>query len=351
MNVDGPIPNANLYSPNNDVGQEKNESLIKGTVNKTQSSANRLIFLTGTSTAGKSSIMTAFASHAENALELGADDFRETRCAELMKKHFKADYAILSEAVDDKNLFRLINSHPDFVEKNPHLFFKASSTSEQREAAFSVYKPQKFYDDIQNMLTSNKASQDEEHFSTILSQAKNKTVIFDTPNSMDFFNYLKEHPCDKPIQRFLVYAPLPELIRRLPGRNAVSEQTGNEVNKRQYIDILKQFKDLYSKAEPNQIEIATLKKKDITAIFKQNGTIIDQENANAKDDDRINENDYLKHFGLDPLDSEETEVPITMNKLEEFQGIFRTGTHQPADVTAQQLNDYKWSDISHEKRV
>lgn len=335
MSVHGATPNVNLYSLNNDVGQKKNESQLKETVNKTQSSANRLIFLTGTSTAGKSAIMTAFTQHGENAMELGVDDFDEGRWSDSIKQHFPEDYDILSRAVNPKDFFKFMNSPLN------KLLFKDESSPEERAVATKLHASPEFYMKIRGALAP-------EHFQKILSFVKYKTIVFDTPNAQDFFKFLKDKHCDVPIQRFLVYASLTTLVDRISKRNA--ESVDNEVNKRRYVDVLRHFKDQYRKAEPNEIQVDTLRKGDITTVFKQHSITIGAENSDSDEQYQITEKKFLEHFGLDPSDSDEKTVSITTNEIEKFQGIFRTTT-QSADEIAKQLNEHKWIDLSKDKGV
>ncbi len=318
---------------------------------KTHQTASRLIFLSGTSTAGKSSIMTEFAKRHENAVELGTDDFEEQHRAALIAKHFPKEYAILSQVIEDKKLFRFLFSPLDVIKKHPEEFFKNSpepKTAAEKEAllalrnaALSLYETP-FYKAVDVLLKKHKATQDEEHFKAILDlSAKGKTVIFDTPNAAGFLEYLKSHPHHAPVQRFLVYVPLTELVKRLPGRNEQAEATGNVYNRRQYIDLLNQFKHQYRKAEPAaDIPVGTLKREDVEKIFKDNEQAIEAENMSARENSRAEQvvvkDQFLKYFGLDA----QSEVPITCD-FQKFDGIFHTAT-QTAAASADQLSTHSW---------
>jgi hypothetical protein len=321
----------------------------------------RIIFLSGTSTAGKSSIMSAFAKLENNAIELGTDDFEEARCATLIKTHFPAEHEVLSKAVDDKNLYRFIYSPPDDIKARPELYFRESITPlqmKEREAVIVLNESATFFTDIDQMLRKAKSTQDNEHFETILSKSREgKTVIFDSPNVNGFFEYLQGKPHDAPIQRFLVYVPLTELVKRLPGRNEQSEKTGNLPNKRQYIDLLNQFKNLYRKAEGTDIRVDTLKREDIDRIFSENETEINSENSSAIERGRIDyavdKEEFLKYFGFEPSDLEVQiglppegleKVHITKTEIQRFDGLFRAAT-QPAVVTAHQLSIHTWEKL------
>jgi hypothetical protein len=342
-------PSASLPKPA--ITATEKEAHLKETADKIHLKTPRLIFLTAPTSSGKSSIMAEFEKCHENAKELGTDDFEETHRAILIATHFKKEYATLSQAIDDKNLWRFLFSPPDVIEKHPEQFFKTSSDpkadAENRKASLAIYDTP-FYKEVEVMLKKHKSDQDEEHFKAILKlSASGKTVIFDTPNAVGFFEYLKLHPRHAPVERFLVYAPLTELVKRLPGRNAQADATGNVYNKRQYIDILNQFKHLYHPTKSDaDVVVATLKREDIEKIFKDNEDTIKDENTKARTKERedlvVEKEQYLKHFGLDIA----SEVSITTD-FQKFDGIFHTAT-QTAAVSADQLSKHKWKPFKKE---
>lgn len=155
----------------------------------------RLIFLTGTSTAGKTSIMREFVRGAPKSVELGVDDFEESRTTSLIKTHCPEEYAILSQALEDKDLHRFLFTPPDFIKANPNLFFKPASSASQREAVIALNDSTEFFPKISTLLQFHKPTQDSEHFETILSHAeKGVSVIFDTPNEAGLLEHLSKKP-------------------------------------------------------------------------------------------------------------------------------------------------------------
>ncbi|MBA3721472.1 MAG: hypothetical protein H0W88_03630 [Parachlamydiaceae bacterium] len=326
---------------------KKSETPAKKAATTIESIAPRLIFLSGTSTSGKSTIMRSYAQSSSNRKELGTDDFEETRCASLIQKHCPEEYAILSQAIENKDLYRFLFTPPDFIKSNPNLFFKAGSTDSQKAEVFSLNDSKEFFPKITSMLKKNKPTQDKEHFETILNDSrKGISVIFDTPNAAGFFEHFKEASHDIRVERFLVYVPLSDLVKRLPGRNAEAIKTGNFPNQRPYIDLLNQFKNMYRKAEPDEDAIDTLTREEVRKIFADNKKDIEDENKNVIENGRsfytIEEEEYLKHFGLTEPGSR---VKITsVTDYRSFNRIFRTATETP-DLSLTQVSSHSWKEL------
>lgn len=308
--------------------------------------APRLIFLTGTSTAGKTSIMREFARSTPKSIELGTDDFAEARAVSLIKTHAKKEYAILSQAIEDKDLYRFIFSSPDFIKANPKLFFKSGSTSSQQAAVMSLNDSAEFFPKVTALLKAHKSTQDAEHFETILSHSdKGITVIFDTPNEKGLSEHLIKKPHHIRVERYLVYVSLFDLINRLPIRNAEALKAGNQPNQRQNIDLINQFMRTYRRANPDEPVVDVLSREEIQKIFAEKKEEIERENEGAKKNGHptyaVGEDQFLEYFGLT---SPGSKVPITtISDYRLFDGIFRTAT-QTSIVSAQKLQ-HTWKQL------
>lgn len=314
---------------------------VAGTVDKAMP---RLIFLSGTSTAGKTSIMREFTRSTPKSIELGVDDFEELRTASLIKTHCPEEYAILSQALEDKDIHRFLFSPPDFIKANPQLFFKPASTAFQREAIIKLNDSAEFFPKVSTLLQSYKPTQDSEHFETILTHSeKGVSVIFDTPNEKGLLEHLSKKPHTIRFERFLVYVPLFDLINRLPRRNEESLRTGNWPNQRQNIDLLNQFKQTYRKANPGESVIDVISREGIQKIFAEKREEIERENASSRENGRstyaVEEEQFLEYFGLSAPGSE---VPITtISDYKMFDGIFHTATQTPT-VSVGELTSHSW---------
>lgn len=332
-----------------EVGIDKKvESSIESLCGKIESIAPKLIFLSGTSTSGKSTIMREYAKSRDNTVELGTDDFEETRVASLIKTHYPEEYNILSQAVDDKSINRFLFYTPrDLVESKPELFFKPESSVSEREAAIALNYDSDFQPKCSDLLKTLKKDQDKEHVETILDHLdRGVSVIFDTPNEDNFYKQFEQFskaPHRVNVERFLVYVPLGDLINRLGVRNADSISTGNLSNQRQNIDLLNQFKSTYRKARPGEAVVDILKKEDIEKIFEANRKDIDNENKNMQEQGNtahvVEQEAYLEYFGLTPLSPEVGITTITDYK--KFDGIFRTA-NQSTESSIKQLSTHTW---------
>ncbi len=127
--------------------------------------------------------MREFARNVPESIELGTDDFEEARTVLLIKAHFPEEYAVLSKAIEDKDLHRFLFSPPDFIKVKPELFFKSGSDRSQKEAALTLNDSPEFFPNVSTLLKTHKSTQDTEHFDAILSHSdRGVSVIFDTPN-------------------------------------------------------------------------------------------------------------------------------------------------------------------------
>lgn len=326
------------------------EKQLKETGDKIQHEGPRLIFLTAPTSSGKSSIMAEFAKR-ENTEQLGTDDFEEIHFRpSLIAKHFPDQYAILSKVVDNKNLYNFLFLPRDIAKRffknspEPTTDLEKQEREKCRQAALTIYDDDAFVTAVDKMLKENKPLQDEAHFKAILDHyANGKTVIFDSPNAVDFFKYLKSHPRKPTVERFLIFVPLTKLIERLPIRNEQAEKTGNLYNKRQYIDVLHQFMHHYHPtSSEDDVVVGTLKREDVEKIFKDHEETIKEENSKARDKARkdlvVEREQFLKFFGLD----KSPEVAITSD-YQKFDGIFHTALDsQTAAVSAKQLAERSW---------
>ena len=337
------------FTPSESVARGP-EFPLRAVVGAIKSVAPELIFVTGASTSGKSTHMRAYQQGGPGRKDLGTDDFREIRCARLIRNHCKGEYAILSQAIEDKDLYRFLNSPADFVKTHPGLYFKPANTDAEKAAREAVIKWNdtfEEYNKVLEMLKIHKPSQDAEHFEAILGHARQGlSVIFDTPNEAGFFEHLLKTPHSYRVERHLLYVPLTELIRRLPGRNAESISTGNYPNQREFLDILGQFRGLYRKAEPGEAHVGTLTREDVQKIFADNKKEIDEQNKSAAESGRgadvAEEAGYLEHFGLTAPTSEVRITTITDYSL--FDKILATASQAPSGP-AEPLSSHSWKAI------
>lgn len=330
------------------ASSEVNEKTLKEVGNQTP----KMIILSGTSTAGKSSIMSSFIKLNKEARECGIDDFSVEQTARLIRTKCQTEYEILRQAVPDNKLRQLMRDGTDAFTQTPSIFTKGSTT-EQQEAVKKLISDKETYYKIGDMLIAEgnfsgpqEHLENEAHFNEIMHRAKGaKTVIIDTPVAEDFIEYLKRNPSDADmhIQRFLIYVPLPNLLERVGPRNAASEKSGDLLNIRSHANVIQQFMRNYRPKKANEAGVDTITRKDIETLFV---TYRDQiETENAKGGKPLLLADVLTHFGFT---TGVDKVDITHN-FQKFDGIFRTAKPgQDADTIARHLitQDHRWEKLS-----
>lgn len=326
----------------------------KSTADKIRENGPRFILLNGITSTGKSSIMNQCALD-KNIEACGTDDFAQKRFAPLIKKLCSETEAeILTKAIKDEHIEQFF-ADPEGAKANP-VIYKKGSSADAIAAAHALNADLKFFERISAALSMHNdlpgqkgALQDRAHFEEVIKVSRSgKTVILDTPNAKGFLAYLETLPSHPPVHSFLVYIPVAELVKRLPGRNAEAIRTGNLFDRRQYIDVFRQFMNFYRPAREGDARIDILKREDVERMFKENASAIAEENARARTNGREDLvrtlEGVLNHFGLDVPGC--TEVFIATTEFQRFEGIFRTANPgQTPAMSALQLASHSWEKL------
>lgn len=317
---------------------EQNQSKVSKQVDKC-----KFIILSGTSTSGKSSIMSAFCKNNADATQLGVDDFAtEIGTPNLIKNNLPDDYKVLSEAFLDRHLLEVCNPDAPIVsllQMRPDLF-KPDASQEQRNAAiellekrgegsFSARYMQVFNDPILNSK--------EAHFNAVLEKFKeDKTVIFDTCFPGEFFTFMKDNgiKVEEKVQHILVYLPLDALLERAEGRNKAAISEGRFADVRTLIGVMGSFMEHYVPVKKEKdVTVAKITRDEIKQLFNKYSKQIEKENEGRED--KLTFNYMLAHFGF----SDATDQVSITTKFRVPQEIFNTSNQEAADVAHQLSNN------------
>lgn len=298
----------------------------------------RLIFLSGASSSGKTSIMSAFCKNQSNNVRLGIDDFfKETSLPNLIKDSMPDDYRILSDAFNDIELFEVCNPYVsinDLLEKRLDCF-KQDATAEQKKAAKDLLLDESFRARFKKELEMRKVKEYEPHFESIFDQfEKGNTVIFDTIYPKEFFEFIQKKGIlvEGKVSHLLVYLPLPVLLERAVERNEIANNSGYLGNLRSLPQVMMDFTHHYKTAEGNDKVVATLKKSDIEEIFKK----YEKELADKRKEDGTIEfagtkkEEFLSHFQFGEMVKEvdiTTTFRIPMGILDSTSTILENANH------------------------
>lgn len=280
---------------------------LKATVEKTVDCS--IIILSGTSSAGKTSIMDAFCRGQSNKVSLGIDDFfADTYLPKLIKNQFPEDYEILCQALEDKDLFEACNpgvSIYEILAKRPDIF-RSNVTVEQKNHAIELIADKSdlsFLNRLVDVLEKDEKMplRDEAHFNEILDQFNSgKTIIFDTVSPGDFFQFIRSKgiKIEDRVNHLLVYLPLEALVDRVEKRNALSIKQGNFSNRRPIVHVLRDFQRHYKKAGLDDKIVGILNRSDIEKIFVKYSVQIEEDNkrVNEVGDPEIKIDEFLEYF-------------------------------------------------------
>lgn len=312
---------------------------------------NRMIFLSGCSTSGKTSIMSAFCSLEKNSVQLGVDDFfKDTYLPSLIKTHLAEDYQVLSLAFNDDALYEACNpnaSIEEVLQRNPGLI-KPEATLKEREQARSLLANRaegSFQSRFVSLLDDQSQGSQQSHFEAILEQfKKGKTVIFDTGSTVEFFEFIHNRgiKVEDKVNHLLVYLPLTHLVQRAEMRNELATQSGELGNRRPLTQVIHDFTKHYKPAGPDDKVVDVMKRSDIENIFKQYSPQINEGNERAKEFEgpQVTLKSVLTHFGFEEGVSE---VPITTSFRIPI-GILLSQKHS-AMQSAQSLHDHTFQRI------
>jgi hypothetical protein len=306
----------------------------------------KFIMLSGTSSAGKTSIMNALCKHQNDAVQLGIDDFFEQiALPNLIKAKLPQDYEVLRHAFADHILSLVCDpgaSIDEILEKRPGIF-REDSFPEQRALARALLADKtegsfchRFKAELRNWDPT------EEHFLALLEKFhQGKTVIFDTCSPNEFFTFLNKHgiQVEDKVNHILVYLPLQVLLERVHGRNDKAEISGNLKDKRSLTGVIGSFMDHYRPIQNrSDVKVDRIKQSDIVALFDRYAEQINEENKRNRVP--VTLESFLSYFGFT---EGVKEVGIT-TKFHIPQGILSTKQQTPSE-SAYQLRTSKFTKL------
>jgi GTPase SAR1 family protein len=307
----------------------------------------RFIILSGTSSSGKTSIMSAFCRNQQDKVRLGVDDFNsETYQPGLIKDHLPEDYLILSQVFEDIALFEVCNpdaSIDDLLMKRPE-FLKSGATAEEKEAVKNLLADRSvhsFHERFVEMVDAESDKINEPHFNAILDWFnKGNTVVFDTTSPGEFFEIIKERgvKIEATVHHLLVYLPLPTLLNRVEGRNKLAVKQGNLGNLRPVSHVMRDFTRHYKIATESDKVVAVLKRSEIETLFNKYADQIQADKQSYGVEFTLD--DFLTHFQFGEGISE---VSITTD-FRMPQGVLYSGAAS-ASESAYQLRTHTFTRI------
>lgn len=281
----------------------------------------KIFLFTGSSTAGKSSIINLF-SKDTGAVPLGLDEYVIT----FFQKQYPREYKILTKVVDRTEVLE-----PIFTGKLPE---NASGTvSERKEAEMCIdnlradgFTPPRFFE--KELFP--------DHFKTILETAKGgSTVVLDTTQTELFFEFLSENRYSEKVTHFIIYLPVEKLVERVKERNQ------DPKNYRSIGGVLHDFIRLYKQKEPNSTApvVGTIQRATVEKLYREVEDSLQEERE--KGFRLYSKDEFLDHFGLD---EGADEVEITSALPVRFNGIFSTAVLKTPEIV-NQIKNHSWQII------
>lgn len=288
-----------------------------------EATSGEIFLLTGSSSAGKTSIINLF-SKETGAEPLGADEYDDMI---FFKKRYPDDYKILKNVISDESeILRAI-----FTGKLPELPEDSIVTSEEQESADAYIASLRDSDFAQHFSEALM----EDHFKTILEAARaGKTIILDTLHTKPFFNFLREENYTDKVTHLMIYLPLETLVERVKVRNR------DPSNHRDIGMVLNDFQRLYRPRESiDEPVVDTITRETIMGIYEDNEAALRSERERGFRP--CPRDEYLKLFGFtDGVDN--VEITSTLNAR--FSGIFHTAFQETHEII-HQLKDRAWEKL------
>jgi len=265
-----------------------------------------VVLLIGTSTAGKSSIISGLIQHESRFLETGVDQAGVRILLEFFEKHHPDEMQHFKEILDINEPGLILDM---IVGGLPPTFNNKATPSDKEQFSQEVQKMKATYDNyfppdsdgpwamLENMMLDE-----------VLLHAKSGTpVIFDALKTDSIATHvLFRDPAVKP-KIVLVYCPFQDLSARVINRNKEAVASGNPGDVRAGVFPLEQFAALFKPKESDDDPvIQTISKKDAEEAV---GTLFDLSVQFQKDHSPI------RLEGKDLLKERETKIQAILSKL------------------------------------
>lgn len=270
-----------------------------------------IIFVYGTSTAGKSSICNALKKIRPDWVFENADDIFEDTLRFILKVENPKYFEIINKAIDEKNIF----TSSTFL-RGVYLFKKSSTPEQQQEAVRLIKKLQQNHP----LLKIDTAWEQAEL--TLFRRGfefskQGKTVVLDSVCPELLLKYKEQHQLSNPIRLVCVVCPFSKLAERLLNRNISAEQTGDLKEARYGFFPLANWKKLYKpQTSPSEVVVDRIDSNTVLQAANTVKEFIEKrknpQNTDLKrDDDACVENpsQFLEELGFSPTKSTISFVP------------------------------------------
>lgn len=328
---------AGVEANKSDTSKPLHNAKVAQNVNNTSAS---FFLISGTSSAGKTSVMQAFCKNRSDTVRIGIDDFLiETYKPKMIQEHLPQDYNVLKDAFDDADLELVC--HPEYsiteiIKSKPNIF-KKDATPSQKEAASELLLNQAFRSRYLEMLNKHHSEQkvQEGQFDLIFQKfSQGKTVIFDTGWPAEFFEFIKSKGIEvkDKIHHVLVYLPFNELLGRVEKRNASAQAEGELINQRGFSNVIRCFTEHYRPVQTaDDVVVDTLDRRTVEDMFKKYEAELKKEQADHPNENLPTLETFLKHFGFT---AGVTQVKITPTPSQ-LVGILHSATSSPSESALQ----------------
>ena len=270
-----------------------------------------IIFVYGTSTAGKSSICNALKKIKPDWVFENADDIFEDTLRFVLKVENPKYFEIINKAIDEQNIF----TSSTFL-RGVYSFKKSSTPEQQQEAIRLIRKLQQTHPLLKIDTAWEQAELTLFRRGCELSK-QGKTVVLDSVCPELLLKFKAEQHFSNPIRLVCVVCPFLKLADRLLNRNLNAEQTGDLKEARYGFFPLTNWKKLY-KSQTSSSE-TVVDRLDSNAVLQALNSVKafiakrkSPQNTDLKrEDDTCVENpdQFLEELGFSPTKSTVSFVP------------------------------------------
>jgi hypothetical protein len=230
--------------------QAQNASLSSGFKTTKSLQMGEIIFIYGTSTAGKSSICNALKKIRPDWVFENADDIFEDTLKFILKVENPKYFEVINKAIDEKNIF----TSSTFL-RGVYLFKKSSTPEQQQEAVRLIKKLQQTHPLLKIDIAWEQAELTLFRRGFEFSK-RGKTVVLDSVCPELLLRYKAQQQLLNPIRFICVVCPFSKLAERLLNRNISAEQTGELKEARYGFFPLTNWKKLYKpQTSPSEVVV------------------------------------------------------------------------------------------------
>lgn len=224
--------------------------------------ATTIIYLQGTCSSGKSTLIKALKSELKSLAIVDEDAFMQAAYVEAVAKRFPEPFARIEKAIDAHNLYHALRER--------EIAFKPTAFDEERKQAIEDLQTIQNELNLPENLSWKQEVSKGIDYSVLQSVSdaivQNCDVLLDswyiTPERLK-----AEHP-ETRIIRVLLYCSLPEAYKRLQRRNQQAEEQGNLSEKRYPRQLVGSFFSLYLISNSPLQPIHKIRKEDLEPTLK-----------------------------------------------------------------------------------